>query len=276
MSKLPVAFSPCPNDTFLFHAWAKGRVGKQVPIEPILADIQNLNERAIEGKYPLVKVSMHCLGHILDRYHLLPVGCALGHALGPKLIAKKGFRLEQLTESTIAIPGRDTTANLLCHLLLPPAKKKIFTSYNQIVPMIASGEVDAGVIIHETRFTFVGLGLYELADLGALWEEKYQIPLPLGGLAVQRNLAPDLLQNIIQTLQESLLSAWLDPQASANYVLKWSQEKDPRVVGQHIATYVTQETFRLSPQGVSSIDTLLRMGRESGHMPPCAFPWMAQ
>ncbi len=137
------------------------------------------------------------------------------------------------------------------------------------------GEVDAGVIIHETRFTFMHLGLQELCDLGMMWEEKYRTPLPLGGIAAHRNLAPDLLESIIKSLQESLISAWLDPHASSDYVMQWSQEKDPKVAAQHISTYVTQETWQLSPKGISSIDTLLKLARERGLMPSCSLPWMA-
>lgn len=276
MTPISIAFSPCPNDTFLFHAWATGRIAKQFPIQPVLADIQNLNEWALQSKYPLIKISMSCLGHILDDYHLLPVGCALGSGVGPKLIAKKGLQLDQLSGCTVAIPGKNTTAGLLYDWLLPKPAKKVFSTYDQIAPMIASGQVDAGVIIHETRFTFQNLGLEEIADLGQLWEVKYKMPLPLGGIAMRRDLSQDTQQGWIKALQESLLFAWLNPQASANYVLKFSQEKNPKVVGQHISTYVTQETFQLSSEGISSIDTFLKLAREKGQIPAHPLPWLAE
>ena len=275
MEKLSAAFSLCPNDTFLFHAWATGRVGKQIPLRPVLSDIQNLNEWALQEKYPLIKVSMHCFGQIQNHYQLLPVGCALGHGLGPKLVSKVPFALSQMTDKVVAIPGKDTTASLLCHLLLPDPKKTIYTTYDQIVPLIQQDKADAGIIIHETRFTFQSLGLAELADLGTLWEKTYNSPLPLGGIAVHRNLNSPSLQNIIKALQESLLCAWLDPQASASYAMERSLEKDPKVVGQHISTYVTQETFQLSSVGISAVDALLKLSREKGLMPLCSLPWMA-
>lgn len=276
MQKIPVAFSPCPNDTFLFHAWVSGRVAKQFPIQPVLADIQHLNEWALQDKYPLIKISISCLGHVLEHYHLLPVGCALGHGVGPKLIAKKNLKLDQLAHCTVALPGKNTTAALLYDLLLPSSAKKIFTSYEQIAPMIARGEVDAGVIIHETRFTYQNLGLKEVVDLGELWTERYHSPLPLGGIAARRDLSQDTLQGMIQALRESLLCAWMDPQGASKYVLELSQEKDPKVVGQHISTYVTQETFQLSNEGISSIDTMLKLSREQNLIPPCNQPWMAR
>lgn len=260
---MQIAISPCPNDTFTFHALLHGLVSSSLAFDPVYADIQQLNQWALEGRYPLVKLSFGVLGKVLDEYILLNAGAAMGRGVGPKLIAKSAFPLEELSSKRVAIPGKDTTAHRLLSLLLPQPKEKVFCVYSDIVDMIGSGEVDAGLIIHETRFTFVDRGLVELADVGVLFENAYDCPVPLGGIAAKRSLGSNVLNQLTQGIQQSLAFAWEHPRASEDFVLKHSQEKDPAVVQQHIDLYVNEESTSLSNQAIAAIDTLLKLDHHS-------------
>ena len=162
MTNLKVAFSPCPNDTFIFHAWLKGLISSPINIQPVLEDVQTLNELAMQKRYPVSKISCYCLGLIEDEYQMLSSGAALGYGCGPKIIAKDKFPLEELGSKRIAIPGRQTTAHFLLDLLAPKPIEKRFCSYNEIADLIRSGAVDCGLIIHESRFTFAAQGFNEI------------------------------------------------------------------------------------------------------------------
>lgn len=264
LEPLEVAFTPCPNDTFLFYGWAHEKIEKKLPIMPLLADVQQLNQWAKERRYPLSKVSMGCLGKILDSYCLLPVGCALGRGGGPKIIAKERLALEDLKHRVMAIPGQDTTAYLLLSALIPSLPTPLFCTYDQILPLLKKGKADCGLIIHETRFTFEQEGFHEVADLGLLWEERYRLPLPLGGIVAQRKLGYSFIDYLSNVLQESLAFAWKHPAECLPYMLTHSQEKEPALVQKHVDLYVTQETFSLSGEGIKAIETLLEMGRKKG------------
>lgn len=271
---LPVAFSPCPNDTFLFYAWVNGLVGQEYPITPTLADVQQLNEWSKQAKYPLCKVSIQCLGHILNDYVLLPSGCALGRGCGPKIIALKTFDLSQLDGKRIAIPGKDTTAHLLLNVLATGPTEKVFCTYEQVPSLIQSGRVDCGLIIHESRFTFQQQGFLEIADLGVLWENTYHLPLPLGGIVAKRSLGPVVLNDLSRILQESLKTAQAAPHCALPYILEHSIEKDVQVVNGHIDLYVNEETACLSEEGCAAIDQLLTLGKEQHLIPRYAHDWL--
>jgi len=271
---LPIAFSPCPNDTFLFHSWVEGEVGQTFPVQPVLADIQHLNEWALDGRYPLVKVSIRTAAHVLDDYLVLPVGSALGHGCGPKIIANKPLSINDLADCRIAIPGKDTTAHLLLQLLLPEIRNTHFCTYEQVSRLLRDGVVDAGVIIHETRFTFSRDGFTEVADLGELWEQQHGLPLPLGGVVAKRSLGQETLNDITRAMQASLDQALSDPQAAQKYILEHSIEKDPEVVKSHIELYVNEETRHLSSQGRAAIETLFELGREKQLLPPFSGEWL--
>ena len=259
---LPAAFSPCPNDTFLFHAWVSGNVGGDISLLPVLADIQQLNEWALKGKYPFSKVSFGCLGQILNDYILLPVGAALGRDCGPKIIARKHFPLSELSKKSIAIPGKLTTAHQLLRILVPAPKSKHFCLYHEVPALIRKGAIDCGVIIHEQRFTYQEQGFVEIADLGKLWEAHFACPIPLGGLVAKRSLGFSVLRKITYAIQASLSAARADPKATHPYVLAHSQEKKPEVVQEHINLYINQESYQISDSGVKGIETLLSLGSE--------------
>jgi len=271
---LPLAFSPCPNDTFLFHAWVHQMGSFPLTIDPITLDIQKLNTSIKKGTYPISKVSINCLGHILSDYILLPTGCALGFGNGPKIIARENFPLSELHKKKLAIPGKDTTAHLLQQVLCPNPAKKIFCSYDEIIPLILQGKCDAGIILHETRFTFQHSGLTEITDLGHLFEKNYQLPLPLGGIVAKRNLGNTLLQEISTCLKKSLTIAKQDPTLSKEYIKNFSIEKDEIVIQKHIDLFVNEETMQLSTLGIKAIDKLLSLGEEKKIFSIPAKPWL--
>ncbi len=250
---MKIAFSPCPNDTYLFHAWVMGLVGVP-PKEVLFADIEKLNTLAHQGTYPLIKLSFPCFAAVSDTYQLLPIGSALGFHCGPKIISKIPFSLEELSDKRIAIPGKETTAHFLLNQLAPSPREKHFCLYHEVLDLIESGEVDCGVIIHETRFTFAQKGFSEVIDLGEEWHRRFELPLPLGGLAVRRDYP--YKNQLLKKLRASLAFAHSSPDASRTFILQHSQEKDPKVVQQHISTYVNTETEYLSPIGIKAIETL--------------------
>ena len=255
---LPIALSPCPNDTFLFHAWIHALVGRELLPQPAYGDIEQLNQWALERKYPLIKISIACFDQIADDYQLLPIGAALGEQAGPKIIAKEPFNLEEMVTKRIAIPGKETTAHLLFNTFAPPAKEKLFCRYNEIGDLINQGKVDCGVIIHESRFTYEKHGFHQIADLGTLWDHRFGLPLPLGGLAVRRDLPETTKMTIVAALQESLRYAKAHPEVSREFVSSLAQEKDPGTIAKHIALYVNRETEQLSSTGILAIKTLLQ------------------
>lgn len=271
---LGVAFSPCPNDTYLFHPWIEGRVGSELPMNPILGDIEQLNSWALKRRFPVSKVSIACLGQILDEYVLLPTGCALGHQCGPKLIAKYPIQLTKLAGKRIAVPGRYTTAYLLLQLLCDIPFQPVFCAYHKIAELIEKREVEAGLIIHETRFTFAKLGFAEIGDLGQLWHARYALPLPLGGIVAKRELGINVLAKIMHCLAQSLEYAKNHPQQSTAFILKHSQEKHADIVQEHINLYINAETAKLSTEGRKAIETLFLAARERGFIPQSMQPWL--
>ncbi len=249
---MKVAISPCPNDTYIFHAWIAGLVG--TPPEVTFADIQELNKLSTTGLYPLIKMSYACLDSVSDTYQLLPVGSALGYHCGPKIISKKPFSIEALSEMRIAIPGERTTAHLLLNKLLPTPKEKVFCLYHEVADLINKGRVDCGLIIHESRFTFVTQGFCEIVDLGEVWHAQHGLPLPLGCLVIRRDFAEKDL--VIETLQRSLAYARAHPEASTAFILEHAQEKESSIVQAHIKTYVNEESEYLSEKGIQAIEKL--------------------
>lgn len=254
---LKCAISPCPNDIYLFYAWLTGQVGKNYPLQPTFADIQQLNEWAFKKKFPLIKVSFNCFAKMTHNYQILPVGSALGFNCGPKIIAKNYFLLSELPQKKIAIPGKDTTAHLLLERLTLPPKEKFFCLYHEIMPLIASGKVDCGLIIHESRFSFQESGFIEICDLGEIWHTETLSPLPLGGMAIARETPDEIKQMIVTILLESLTFAQRYPKKGLPFILSKSQEKDASVILKHIETYINSETWQLSKAGISAISTLL-------------------
>jgi 1,4-dihydroxy-6-naphthoate synthase len=263
---IEIAYSPCPNDTFCFDAWVNKKIYSPLSPSPILADIQQLNTWAYEGRYPVTKVSSYCLGNICKEYRMLPSGAAISHT-GPKLIGREPTDLDTLKNKTIAIPGLDTTAYLLFRALFGPARKVISCRYEEVPSLVINRTADIGLIIHETRFLFHKLGLVELADLGTLFYSRYNCPVPLGVIATKRTFPESFLEQVSHSIEHSVRFALLNPKSSQSYVLAHSQEKEESIIEQHIQAYVNQETVRVSTAGLRAISTLFELAIEQKLLP---------
>lgn len=265
-NRLTLGFSPCPNDTFIFHALVQGQeCGVSLDFgEATLADVETLNEWALVGRFDVTKLSFHALGHVLDQYVLLMAGSALGRGCGPLLVARENFSPAALPRLSIAIPGRYTTAALLLQMYSPVALQTRVMRFDQIMPAIAAGEVDAGVIIHESRFTFQDHGLLLLQDLGAWWEQKTGFPIPLGGIAAKRSLGKEKIQAIDRCIRASVASAFASPEAGMPYIRQHAQELDDKVIKDHIGLYVNPFSLDLGEEGVDAVREFLDQGRKLG------------
>jgi 1,4-dihydroxy-6-naphthoate synthase len=260
-----IAFSPCPNDTFVFHAWVHGLVPDAPPLTVTYADIDVTNELAARGERDVLKISYAALPWALDRYALLPSGGALGRGCGPLLLARPGGggRL-----GLVAIPGRRSTAYLLFRLWAAEAGMSCAIQvmpFSQIMPATRDGAVDAGLVIHEARFTYAAHGLTALVDLGAWWEDATGLPIPLGAIVARRGLDLDRLAAAART---SVELAWANPGASREYVAAHAQEMDSQVQARHIATYVTDFTRDLGEEGHAAVRALLGRAADAGLVPP--------
>ena len=264
-SKLTLGFSPCPNDTFIFDAMVNGRIDLgDIEVEVVLADVEELNRLAVEGKLDVTKISYNAFAHVHYRYQLLNAGSALGNNCGPLLISKKQLSEEELKTTSIAIPGKNTTANFLMSFAYPEAQNKREFLFSEIESAVLSGKVDAGVIIHENRFTYKEKGLLKIADLGEVWEQKTGFPIPLGGIAIHRRLKPSIRQKFDSLLRESVQFAFDNPDASKDYVTCHAQEMDEAVMRSHINLYVNDYSLDLGEKGKAAISKMYEVGKQFG------------
>jgi 1,4-dihydroxy-6-naphthoate synthase len=271
---LELAFSPCPNDTFIFHAWVAGLLPGAPAVTPVYADIDVLNRWAAEGKTDLVKVSYAALPTLLADYALLPSGGALGRGCGPLVVTSQAREGRSLVGATVAIPGMRTTAYVLFRLWAQDqgvASVEVLP-FDKIMPAVAAGTVDAGLIIHESRFTYPTYGLTALVDLGDWWETETGLPIPLGAIVARRSLGEQEIARLGATVRASVEYAWAQPEASRSYVLEHSQEMAPDVVDQHIALYVNSFSADLGDEGYAAISGLLERAEAAGLTPPLSGP----
>jgi 5,8-dihydroxy-2-naphthoate synthase len=250
-------FSPCPNDTFAFDALVHGRISAPFSVEPALHDIEELNALAREGRYELTKLSFGALAGLRDRYTMLRSGGALGRGCGPLVVAREPATLAEAAAGRFAIPGRDTTAYLLLRLAAPALGDVVELRYDAILAAVASGEVDAGLIIHESRFTYADHGLAEVADLGAWWEADTGMPVPLAAICARNDVAAELRAAAEDAIRRSVEHAFAHPLDSRPYVRAHSQELSDAVCRQHIDLYVNEFTRDLGDDGMAAIDALL-------------------
>lgn len=271
-SPVSLAHSPCPNDTFVFHAWTAGLLpGRPVPAVTI-ADIDVTNKAAVHGGSDVLKISYAALPYVLDRYELLPAGGALGHGCGPLLLTRLPCEPEALEGRVVAIPTELSTAYLLFRLwaerALPGVKvRTTVLPFDRIMPAVRDGEVDAGLVIHEARFTFHEYGLHRLVDLGEAWEERTGMPIPLGAIVARRSLGAGAVSEVTAAVRESVRHAWADPAASRDHVRSHAQEMAPDVQRRHIDLYVNRYTEDLGPQGYVAVRTLLDEAAGAGIVP---------
>ena len=265
---LSLGFSPCPNDTYIFHALVHGLVDTGgLTFRERLEDVETLNRLVLEGALAVSKISYHLLGHVRDSYCLLTAGGALGRGCGPLLVSRAGTGLDDLQGKPVAIPGRYTTACLLLRLFDPTLENLVFMPFHEIMPAVARGDVAAGVIIHESRFTFQQHGLTRLLDLGAWWEEESGHPIPLGGIVAHRELGPAVIRRINRGLRESLQYARSHPEAARSYIRAHSQEMSDEVCDAHIGLYVNDFSLDLGEEGKAAVQDLLARAEAHGLIP---------
>lgn len=265
---LSLAFSTCPNDTFIFYALVHGHIeaNNLVFAEPVLSDVEGLNLFARKEKFSVSKLSFHGLGHVLDKYTLLSAGSALGRGCGPLLICRESSTGIKEGDKII-IPGRYTTAALLLELYLEKRVKVVSMRFDQIMAAVSRGEADAGVIIHESRFTYHRFGLHCLCDLGEWWEGETGLPIPLGGIAARTSLGEDVLFGIDHAVRASLVFARANPALTCEYIKKYAGEMDDQVCKNHINLYVNDFSDHLGKEGLEAIRELFRRGRGKGIIP---------
>ena len=251
--KLTLGFSPCPNDTFIFDAMVHHKIDTEgLEFAEVFADVEQLNLWALEGKLDVTKLSFNAFTHCVEDYALLDSGSALGNNCGPLLIKKPSTLLT--AESTIAIPGKHTTANMLLNIAFPKHQNKVETLFSEIENEVLEGRVDAGLIIHENRFTYKAKGLEKVKDLGELWETETGLPIPLGGIVVKRELPFEVQQKAERVLRKSVEYAFLNPDSSADYVKYHAQEMEKEVVDAHINLYVNDYSVSLGEQGKKAVE----------------------
>jgi 5,8-dihydroxy-2-naphthoate synthase len=254
MRELTFGFSPCPNDTFAFHALVHGLVDAPFTVRPVLLDIEDLNRTAQRGELDLTKLSVGAMPAVAARYRMLRSGAALGHGVGPLVVAREARSLEEAIAGRLAIPGPQTTAFLLLRLLAGEPVEPVELRFDLILDAVASGEVDAGLIIHESRFTYREHGLVAIADLGELWEAATSLPVPLATICARTDL--DLRDEAEAAIRASVEYAFAHPDASAEYVRAHSQEMSPAVCRQHIDLYVNEFSVDIGDAGLDAIRTL--------------------
>lgn len=255
--KLTFGFTPCPNDAFAFHALVHGLVPAPFEVEPVLLDIEELNRRAAGAELQLTKLSFGAAAAAGERYRLLRSGAALGRGVGPLLVAREPGSLEAAAAGRIAVPGRETTAFLLLRLATSALGQVVELRYDRILDAVAAGDVDAGLIIHESRFTYTDHGLVAVADLGEWWEGETGLPVPLAGIFARSDLDPELAAEAESAIRASVEYAFANPEASRDYVRAHSQEMSDEVCAAHIALYVNEHSVDVGDEGLAAIDRLL-------------------
>ncbi|HYW06104.1 MAG TPA: 1,4-dihydroxy-6-naphthoate synthase [Longimicrobium sp.] len=262
---LTLGFSPCPNDTFIFDALVHGRIDTGgLGFTERLEDVETLNRLAGDATLDVTKISYGAIPHLLDDYVLLRSGGALGRGCGPLIVARRELTPHELRNARIAIPGRNTTANLLLRLYAPGAAPGIERVYHEIMPAVASGEVDAGLIIHESRFTYPDHGLVRVVDLGEWWEASTGLPIPLGGILARRALGANTIRALEDGIRRSVEYAYAHPAASRPYIRAHAREMDESVQRQHIDLYVNRYSVDLGDDGAAAVEALFTRARAAG------------
>ncbi|MET9606366.1 1,4-dihydroxy-6-naphthoate synthase [Streptomyces sp. NPDC006512] len=269
-ARLDIAYSPCPNDTFVFDAWAHGRIPGAPALDVTFADIDVTNGMAERGELDVLKVSYAVLPWVLEEYALLPCGGALGRGCGPLVLTREPGT--DLAGKTVAVPSERSTAYLLFRLwaadVLPEGVGKVVVlPFHEIMPAVRDGRVDAGLVIHEARFTYRDYGLHCLADMGEHWESTTGLPIPLGAIIAKRSLGEETLRALAGAARASVRMAWDDPEASRPYVRAHAQELDPAVADQHIGLYVNEFTADLGDAGYAAVRGLLTRAAAEGLVP---------
>jgi 1,4-dihydroxy-6-naphthoate synthase len=255
--KITLGFSPCPNDTFIFDAMVNHRIDLEgLEFEIILADVEQLNLMAFEKKLDVTKLSYHALAHLMPDYQLLHAGSALGHHCGPLLIASKEINLDEISTYKIGIPGKYTTAHFLLKYAFPCPLNTHAYLFSDLEGLLLEGAIDLALIIHENRFTYESKGLKKILDLGTYWENETRLPIPLGGIAVKRNLSNEIKLACNRLIKKSIEFAFQNPSISLPYIQSKAQEMDEAIVRQHIQLYVNDYSLDIGDKGKKAVQLL--------------------
>jgi 1,4-dihydroxy-6-naphthoate synthase len=268
---LSLGFSPCPNDCFMFDAIVHRRIDMEgLEFSVHLADVEALNRAAFAGEADVTKLSYHAFAYCASNYALLDAGSALGRSCGPLLVSKRAIATEEVAAGRlrIAIPGKYTTANFLLGLAFPNALDRTELVFSAIEPAVLNGEFDAGLIIHENRFTYEAKGLKKIVDLGEFWESETGAPIPLGGIVVKRSLPDDVKQRVNRVLRRSVEYAFAHRDASLPYVREHAQEMSEEVMYRHIDLYVNEYSVDLGAEGRRAVELLFARAGATGIIPP--------
>ena len=266
--KMKLGFSPCPNDTFIFDAMVHGRIDTEgLKFEYYLDDVEELNRKAFTGEPDITKMSYYAYAFAAQNYLILDSGSALGHRNGPLLITKRITDLLKLKDARIAIPGKYTTANMLFSIAWPDALNKTEYLFSDIERALLDDEVDAGLIIHETRFTYFKKGLLKIADMGDYWEKLTGHPIPLGTIVINRRIPAEIALKVNRIIKRSLEYAYHDSLASFDFVVANAKEMDSTVMNNHIKLFVNKFTLNLGKDGKKAIRELYRIAGEKGIIP---------
>ncbi len=266
--KITLGFSPCPNDTFIFDAMVHNKIDTEdLEFDYVFGDVEELNRMAFQARLDVTKLSFNAFFSVVDKYCLLNSGSALGKNNGPLLITKTHFSKDDIPNLKIAIPGKQTTANLLLTVAYPDAVNKTEMLFSEIEAAVLNGDFDAGLIIHENRFTYAGRGLKKIIDLGEYWETLTTSPIPLGGIAVKRDLSLYLQIKIDRILKKSIEHAFENPGKALDFIKDHAQEMDEEVMYKHIELYVNKYTQDLGSEGKKAIDTLYKKAHELNLIP---------
>lgn len=273
MRRMRIGYSPCPNDTFMFAHLEK--VSPAIDLEPVLADVETLNQWALEGRLEVTKLSIAAFGMVRSSYGLLHCGSALGKGCGPIVVSLPGRDLSGLKTALVASPGRWTTAALLLGLYLGRPPRFLHMEFSQVVDCVACKEADFGLVIHEGRFTFQERGLEMVLDLGKWWEDKTGMPLALGGMAIRRDLGEEAARAVDRAIRESLERSRSKEKGTMEHVLAHAQEMALDVVEKHIQLYVTDFSLELGMEGLRAVEKLLSTAEEAGLLPRSRAPLLA-
>ena len=260
--KLTLGFSPCPNDTFIFDALVNKKIDtEELEFDTVLEDVETLNKWSFEKRLDITKLSYPAFFQNLDKYVLLNSGAALGKGVGPLLISKQSIQHSTFNfqQAKIALPGKNTTANLLFSFAYPEAKNKKHMIFSAIEESVLNEQTELGVIIHENRFTYQQKGLHKVTDLGEYWEEKMKAPIPLGGIAVKRSIEKETSLKIDRLIRKSIEFAFSNYALITDYVKQHSQEMSEDVMRQHIELYVNNFSIDLGKDGKQAIETLYKI-----------------
>lgn len=274
MRTLTLGYSPCPNDTFIFYALVHGRIDTDVLIfKEVLADVETLNQMARQARLDITKVSFHAFAHLRGSYCLLRSGGALGKGCGPLVVAREEYDMKDLRGKTIAIPGDLTTAFLLLRVFDPALKDRVrVMPFHRVIDAVKRGDADAGLIIHESRFTYRREGLRQVIDLGEWWEKETSLPIPLGCIIARRELGRDLVQKTDALIRASLSYAFNNRDETKTYIRSHAQELDDSVIDQHIQLYVNAYSLDIGEDGTRAAQELFRRASEQGIVPPSSQP----